>query len=63
MPESAQTIKKHKNYSSESSCDSSSNMSEWEEETEKEYHNEKKEKKVTYDLEENKYKPLERSGK
>ncbi|KYO36794.1 tubulin polyglutamylase TTLL7 isoform A [Alligator mississippiensis] len=63
MPESAQTIKKHKNYSSESSCDSSSNMSEWEEETEKEYHNEKKEKKVTYDLEENKYKPLERSGR
>ncbi|XP_019386742.1 PREDICTED: tubulin polyglutamylase TTLL7 isoform X2 [Crocodylus porosus] len=63
MPESAQTIKKHKNYSSESSCDSSSNMSEWEEEAEKEYHNEKKEKKVTYDLEENKYKSLERSGR
>lgn len=32
-------------------------------ETEKEDHNEKKEKKVSYDLEENKYKPSERSGK
>ncbi|XP_065265393.1 tubulin polyglutamylase TTLL7 [Emys orbicularis] len=62
MPESSQTLKKQRNYSSESSCDSSSNTSEWEEETEKEDHNEKKEMKVSYELEENKYKLLERSS-
>ncbi|XP_009671532.1 tubulin polyglutamylase TTLL7 [Struthio camelus] len=63
MPESAQTLRKLRNYNSDSSCDSSSNMSESEEETEKEDHNEKKEKKVSYDLEENKYRTLERSGR
>ncbi|XP_025913425.1 tubulin polyglutamylase TTLL7 [Apteryx rowi] len=62
MPESAQTLRKLRNYNSDSSCDSSSNVSESEEETEKEDHNEKKEKKVSYDLEENKYRTLERSG-
>ncbi|XP_051480853.1 tubulin polyglutamylase TTLL7 isoform X2 [Apus apus] len=61
MPESAQPLRKVKNYSSDS-CDSSSSMTESGEETEKEDHNEKKEKKVSYDLEENKYKFLERSG-
>ncbi|NXQ18062.1 TTLL7 polyglutamylase, partial [Peucedramus taeniatus] len=63
MPESAQSLRKPKNYSSDSSCDSGSSVSESGEETEKEDHNEKKEKKVSYDLEENKYKSLERSGK
>lgn len=63
MPESAQPLRKLKNYNSDSSCDSGSSMSESGEETEKEDHNEKKEKKVSYDLEENKYKSLERSGK
>ncbi|NWV22758.1 TTLL7 polyglutamylase, partial [Origma solitaria] len=63
MPESAQSLRKSKNYSSDSSCDSCSTVSESGEETEKEDHNEKKEKKVSYDLEENKYKSLERSGK
>ncbi|XP_071606630.1 tubulin polyglutamylase TTLL7 isoform X1 [Heliangelus exortis] len=63
MPESAQPLRKLKNYNSDSSCDSSSSMSESGEETEKEDHNEKKEKKVSYDLEENKYKSLERSGR
>ncbi|NXU20468.1 TTLL7 polyglutamylase, partial [Pardalotus punctatus] len=63
MPESAQSLRKLKNYSSDSSCDSCSTVSESGEETEKEDHNEKKEKKVSYDLEENKYKSLERSGK
>ncbi|NWU85270.1 TTLL7 polyglutamylase, partial [Onychorhynchus coronatus] len=63
MPESAQSLRKTKIYSSDSSCDSGSCVSESGEETEKEDHNEKKEKKVSYDLEENKYKPLERSGK
>ncbi|XP_075364611.1 tubulin polyglutamylase TTLL7 isoform X2 [Mycteria americana] len=62
MPESAQPLRKLKNYNSDSSCDSGSSMSESGEETEKEDHNEKKEKKVSYDLEENKYKSLERSG-
>ncbi|KFU96387.1 Tubulin polyglutamylase TTLL7, partial [Chaetura pelagica] len=62
MPESAQPLRKVKNYSSDS-CDSSSSMTESGEETEKEDHNEKKEKKVSYDLEENKYKSLERSGR
>ncbi|XP_059677721.1 tubulin polyglutamylase TTLL7 isoform X3 [Gavia stellata] len=63
MPESAQPLRKLKNYNSGSSCDSGSSMSESGEETEKEDHNEKKEKKVSYDLEENKYKSLERSGR
>ncbi|XP_074859307.1 tubulin polyglutamylase TTLL7 isoform X3 [Carettochelys insculpta] len=63
MPESAQTLKKQRNYGSESSCDSSSNASEWEEETEKEDHNEKKEMKVSFELEENKYKLLERPSR
>ncbi|XP_010581036.1 PREDICTED: tubulin polyglutamylase TTLL7 [Haliaeetus leucocephalus] len=62
MPESAQPLRKLKNYNSDSSCDSGSSMSESGEETEKEDHNEKKEKKVSYDLEENRYKSLERSG-
>ncbi|XP_035393863.1 tubulin polyglutamylase TTLL7 isoform X3 [Cygnus atratus] len=62
MPESAQPLRKLKNYDSDSSCDSGSSMSESGEETEKEDHNEKKENKVSYDLEENKYKSLERSG-
>ncbi|NWZ66418.1 TTLL7 polyglutamylase, partial [Acrocephalus arundinaceus] len=63
MPESAQSLRKPKNYSSDSSYDSGSSVSESGEETEKEDNNEKKEKKVSYDLEENKYKSLERSGK
>ncbi|NWT52729.1 TTLL7 polyglutamylase, partial [Erythrocercus mccallii] len=63
MPESGHSSRKPKNLSSDSSCDSGSSMSESGEETEKEDHNEKKEKKVSYDLEENKYKSLERSGK
>ncbi|CAN0207671.1 unnamed protein product [Bubo scandiacus] len=63
MPESSQPLRKLKNYNSDSSCDSSSSMSESGEETEKEDHNEKKEKRVSYDLEENKYKSLERSGR
>ncbi|XP_064003965.1 tubulin polyglutamylase TTLL7 isoform X1 [Pogoniulus pusillus] len=63
MPESAQPLRKLKNYISDSSCDSSSSMSESGEETEKEDHNEKKEKKVSYDLGENKCKSLERSGR
>ncbi|XP_071420938.1 tubulin polyglutamylase TTLL7 isoform X2 [Pithys albifrons albifrons] len=62
MPESAHSLRKHKNHSSGSSCDSGSSVSESGEETEKEDHNEKKEKKVSYNLEENKYKSLERSG-
>ncbi|NXF14706.1 TTLL7 polyglutamylase, partial [Rhodinocichla rosea] len=63
MPESAHSLRKPKNHSSDSSCDSDSSVSESGEETEKEDHNEKKEKKVSYDVEENKYKSLERSGK
>ncbi|NWV84807.1 TTLL7 polyglutamylase, partial [Dasyornis broadbenti] len=63
MPESAHSLRKSRNHSSDSSCDSASTVSESGEETEKEDHNEKKEKKVSYDLEENKYKSLERSGK
>ncbi|KAM6264969.1 tubulin polyglutamylase TTLL7 isoform 3-T3 [Spheniscus humboldti] len=62
MPESAQPLRKLKNYNSDSSCDSGSSVSESAEETEKEDHSEKKEKKVSYDLEENQYKSLERSG-
>ncbi|NXH07128.1 TTLL7 polyglutamylase, partial [Loxia leucoptera] len=63
MPESAHSLRKPKNHSSDSSCDSDSSVYESGEETEKEDHNEKKEKKVSYDVEENKYKSLERSGK
>ncbi|NXQ30772.1 TTLL7 polyglutamylase, partial [Alaudala cheleensis] len=63
MPESGHSLRKPRNHSSDSSCDSGSSMSESGEESEKEDHNEKKEKKVSYDLEENKYKSLERSGK
>ncbi|NXO24231.1 TTLL7 polyglutamylase, partial [Cisticola juncidis] len=63
MPESTHSLRKPRNHSSDSSYDSGSSVSESGEETEKEDHNEKKEKKVSYDLEENKYKSLERSGK
>ncbi|NXU89112.1 TTLL7 polyglutamylase, partial [Xiphorhynchus elegans] len=63
MPESAHSLRKPKNHSSDSSCDSGSSVSESGEETEKEDHNEKKEKKVSYDLEENKHKSLDRSSK
>uniref|UniRef100_A0ACB8F2W3 Tubulin polyglutamylase ttll7 n=1 Tax=Sphaerodactylus townsendi TaxID=933632 RepID=A0ACB8F2W3_9SAUR len=56
MPESAQFLKK--NDSSGSSCESSSDVSEWEEEGEKDQ-NEKREKKVTYDLDDRKL--IERS--
>ncbi|XP_030913784.1 tubulin polyglutamylase TTLL7 [Geospiza fortis] len=63
MPESAHSLRKPKNHSSDSSCDSDSSVSESGEETEKEDDNEKKEKKVSYDVEENKYKSLERSGR
>ncbi|NXS89669.1 TTLL7 polyglutamylase, partial [Erpornis zantholeuca] len=63
MPESAPSLRKPKIHSSDSSCDSESSVSESGEDTEKEDHYEKKEKKVSYDLEENKYKSLERSGK
>lgn len=63
MPESAHSLRRPKKHSSDSSYDSDSSVSESGEETEKEDHNEKKEKKVSYDLEENKYKSLERSGK
>ncbi|XP_016850376.1 tubulin polyglutamylase TTLL7 isoform X4 [Anolis carolinensis] len=59
MPESAQFVKKSKNYSSGSSCESSSEMSDWEEEAEKEDENGKKEKNVSFDLEDRKL--LERS--
>ncbi|XP_077641545.1 tubulin polyglutamylase TTLL7 isoform X2 [Lonchura striata] len=62
MPESAHSLRRPKNHSSDSSYDSDSSVSESGEEIEKEDHNEKKEKKVSYDLEENKYKSLERSG-
>ncbi|XP_069088305.1 tubulin polyglutamylase TTLL7 [Pleurodeles waltl] len=66
MPESTTTSKKHKIYSSSNStCNSSSNScsSESEEELEKEDHNEKKEKRVSYDIDEQKYKSLERSSR
>ncbi|MEE6494674.1 hypothetical protein FKM82_001836 [Ascaphus truei] len=63
MPESTQTLKKQKNYSSNSSCDNTSSSSDTEEEDEKEEPEEKKEKKVSYDLEEHKYKSLERSSR
>uniref|UniRef100_A0A8D2J7N3 Tubulin tyrosine ligase like 7 n=1 Tax=Varanus komodoensis TaxID=61221 RepID=A0A8D2J7N3_VARKO len=61
MPESAQFMKKSKNYSSSSSsCESSSDISEWEEEAEKEDENVKKEKNVSFDLEDRKL--IERSS-
>lgn len=58
MPESAQFSKKHD--SSGTSCESSSDVSEWEEEGEKDQ-DEKREKKVTYVLEDRKF--IERSSK
>ncbi|KAF7243377.1 Tubulin polyglutamylase TTLL7 [Varanus komodoensis] len=62
MPESAQFMKKSKNYSSSSSsCESSSDISEWEEEAEKEDENVKKEKNVSFDLEDRKL--IERSSR
>lgn len=62
MPESAQFMKKYRtDYSSGSSCESSSEVSDWEEEVEKEDQNMKKEKKVTYDLEDRQL--IERSSK
>ncbi|XP_029474237.1 tubulin polyglutamylase TTLL7 isoform X2 [Rhinatrema bivittatum] len=61
MPESTLTFKKH-DYSSNSSCNSSIDGSESEEEYELDDHNEKQEKKVSYDVEEPKYKSMERSS-
>ncbi|XP_066479776.1 tubulin polyglutamylase TTLL7 isoform X2 [Tiliqua scincoides] len=62
MPESAQFMRKYRNdYSSGSSCESSSEVSEWEEEVEKEDQNMKKEKKVSYDLEDRQL--IERSSR
>ncbi|XP_078515389.1 tubulin polyglutamylase TTLL7 [Lissotriton helveticus] len=66
MPESTTPSKKQKNYSSSNStCNSSSNScsSESEEDLDKEDHNEKKEKRVSYDIDEQKYKSLERSSR
>ncbi|XP_072853979.2 tubulin polyglutamylase TTLL7 isoform X2 [Pogona vitticeps] len=61
MPESAQFMKKNKNYSSGSSCESSSEISEWEEDAEREDENVKKEKNVSFDLEDEKL--IERSSR
>ncbi|XP_042319299.1 tubulin polyglutamylase TTLL7 isoform X3 [Sceloporus undulatus] len=61
MPESAQFMKKNKNYSSGSSCESSSETSEWEEDPEREDENGKKEKNVSFDLEDRKL--IERSSR
>lgn len=62
MPESSQFMKKQRNdYSTSSSCESSSEVSDWEEEVEKEEDNMKKEKKVSYDLEDRQL--IERSSK
>uniref|UniRef100_W5MPA7 Tubulin tyrosine ligase-like family, member 7 n=1 Tax=Lepisosteus oculatus TaxID=7918 RepID=W5MPA7_LEPOC len=61
MPESTQTPKKQRDYSSNSSCNNSSSSGS--EEDEKEDLSEKKEKKVSYDLGENKNKSLERSSR
>lgn len=61
MPESAHFMKKNKNYSSASSCESSSEISEWEEDAEREDENVKKEKNVSFDLEDKKL--IERSSK
>ncbi|MGH0124790.1 UNVERIFIED_CONTAM: hypothetical protein FKN15_051919 [Acipenser sinensis] len=60
MPESTQTPKKPRDDSSNTSCNSGSTSAS-EEEDEKEDLLETKEKKVSYNLEENKYKSLERS--
>ncbi|KAK1163930.1 tubulin polyglutamylase TTLL7-like isoform X1 [Acipenser oxyrinchus oxyrinchus] len=62
MPESTQTPKKQREDSSNTSCNSCSTSAS-EEEDEKEDLLETKEKKVSYDLEENKYKSLERSSR
>ncbi|KAM4722221.1 tubulin polyglutamylase TTLL7 [Rhinophrynus dorsalis] len=59
MPESTLTSRKLKNYSSHSSSNSTDSSSGTDEEDE----NERKEKKVSYDLEEHKYKSLERSSR
>ncbi|KAI1891976.1 hypothetical protein AGOR_G00149250 [Albula goreensis] len=61
MPESTQTPKKLRDWSSTSSCNNSSTSGS--EDEEKEDPQEKKEKKVSYDLGENKYKSSERSGR
>ncbi|XP_061486507.1 tubulin polyglutamylase TTLL7 isoform X4 [Rhineura floridana] len=61
MPESAQFLKKNKNYSSGSSCESSSEISEWEEEADKEDENAKKERNVSFDVEDRKL--IERSSR
>ncbi|XP_061095410.1 tubulin polyglutamylase TTLL7 isoform X1 [Conger conger] len=62
MPESTQTpVKKGRDCSSASSCNNSSSSGS--EEEEKEDLQEKKEKKVSYDLGEDKYKPSERSSR
>ncbi|KAM6458589.1 tubulin polyglutamylase TTLL7 isoform 1-T3 [Liasis olivaceus] len=61
MPESAQFTKKNKNDSSSSSRESSSDISEWEEEAEKEDEHGKKEKNVSFDLEDRKL--IERSSR
>uniref|UniRef100_A0A8D0E3L1 Tubulin tyrosine ligase like 7 n=1 Tax=Salvator merianae TaxID=96440 RepID=A0A8D0E3L1_SALMN len=61
MPESAQFLKKNKNHSSDSSCESSSELSEWEEEAEKEDENAKKNRNVSFDLEDKKL--IERSSR
>ncbi|XP_034978532.1 tubulin polyglutamylase TTLL7 isoform X1 [Zootoca vivipara] len=61
MPESAQFLKKTGNNSSGSSCESSSDLSEWEEEPEKEYENAKKERNVSFDVEDRKL--IERSSR
>ncbi|XP_062993001.1 tubulin polyglutamylase TTLL7 [Elgaria multicarinata webbii] len=60
MPESSQFLKKNKNFSSGSSCESSSDVSEWEEEAEKE-DIVKKEKNVSFDIEDRKL--IERSSR
>ncbi|XP_036378495.1 tubulin polyglutamylase TTLL7 [Megalops cyprinoides] len=61
MPESTQTPKKQRDCSSTSSCNNSSSSGS--EDEEKEDLQEKKEKKVSYDLGENKYKSSERSSR
>ncbi|XP_039591227.1 tubulin polyglutamylase TTLL7 isoform X1 [Polypterus senegalus] len=62
MPETTQTPKKQKEYSSNSSCNNSSSSAS-EEEFENEDILEKQEKKVSYDLEEDKNKSPERSSR
>ncbi|KAM4642805.1 tubulin polyglutamylase TTLL7 [Discoglossus pictus] len=63
MPECKPSTKKHKNYSSNSSWNSSSSDSDTGEEEDEKEHNQKKEKKVSYDMEEHKFKSLERSSR